>query len=50
MNPASASLSHLVHPASLKWRPILGVYYLTYACEFRCPYCCDGSGTPYYRL
>jgi MoaA/NifB/PqqE/SkfB family radical SAM enzyme len=26
------------------------VYYLTYACDFRCPYCSDGSGTPYYRL
>lgn len=34
----------------MRWRPILSVYYLTYACSFRCPYCCDGSGTPYYRL
>ena len=32
------------------WRPILGVYYLTYACDFRCPHCSDGAGTPYYRL
>ena len=30
--------------------PLLGVYYLTYACSFRCPHCGDGSGTPYHRL
>lgn len=33
-----------------RWRPILAVYYLTYECGFRCPYCSDGEGTPYYRL
>jgi MoaA/NifB/PqqE/SkfB family radical SAM enzyme len=29
---------------------LLSVYYLTYACDFRCPYCSDGAGNPYYRL
>ncbi len=32
------------------WRPLLAVYYLTYECKFRCPYCSDGAGTPYYEL
>lgn len=50
MNPALAYLSHLLRPGSIRWRPILAVQYLTYACEFRCPYCSDGTGTPYYRL
>ncbi len=29
---------------------MLGVYYLTYECELRCPHCSDGNGEPYYRL
>jgi len=33
-----------------QWHPISAVYYLTYSCEFRCSYCSDGNGTPYYRL
>lgn len=33
-----------------RWYPILGVYYLTYSCLFRCPYCSDGSGKPYYDI
>lgn len=32
------------------WHPLLAVYYLTYACDFRCPYCSDGAQQPYYRL
>lgn len=32
------------------WHPLLAVYYLTYACDFRCPYCSDGNQTPYYQL
>ncbi len=28
----------------------MAVYYLTYACDFRCPYCSDGAGSPYYKL
>ena len=33
-----------------KWHPFLAVYYLTYGCNFRCPYCSDGSGKPYHQL
>ncbi len=33
-----------------RWRPLLAVYYLTYACDFRCPYCSDGAQNPYYAL
>lgn len=33
-----------------KWYPLLAVYYLTYRCRFRCPYCSDGSGKPYYQI
>jgi MoaA/NifB/PqqE/SkfB family radical SAM enzyme len=29
---------------------LLSVYYLTYACDFRCPYCSDGAGRPYHQL
>jgi MoaA/NifB/PqqE/SkfB family radical SAM enzyme len=41
---------HFFHKDPDKWRPLLSVFYLTYACDFRCPYCCDGHGTPYYKL
>jgi MoaA/NifB/PqqE/SkfB family radical SAM enzyme len=50
MNAACTYLTHLLLPDFGDWRPILSVYYLTYACDFRCPYCSDGSGTPYFRL
>lgn len=33
-----------------RWFPVLAVYYLTYDCDFRCPYCSDGAGRPYYQL
>ena len=29
---------------------MLSVYYLTYKCNFRCPYCSDGFGIPYYQM
>jgi MoaA/NifB/PqqE/SkfB family radical SAM enzyme len=44
------SLVHLGTRDPAQWRPLLAVYYLTYACNYRCPYCSDGTGTPYYRL
>ncbi|MBI5529506.1 MAG: radical SAM protein [Deltaproteobacteria bacterium] len=44
------SLVHLGTRDPLRWHPLLAVYYLTYACNYRCPYCSDGTGTPYYRL
>jgi MoaA/NifB/PqqE/SkfB family radical SAM enzyme len=43
-------LRHLARRQPVGWHPLLAVYYLTYACEFRCPYCADGSGTPYHAL
>ncbi len=41
---------HLFHKNPKRWRPLLAVFYLTYSCDFRCPYCCDGHGTPYYNI
>jgi MoaA/NifB/PqqE/SkfB family radical SAM enzyme len=32
------------------WHPLLAVYYVTYTCRFKCPYCSDGAGTPYPKL
>jgi len=32
------------------WYPVVSVYYLTYACNFRCPYFSDGSGQPYHAI
>lgn len=45
--------SYLRHAASRSPRgfhPLLAVHYLTYACPFSCPYCCDGNGVPYPKL
>jgi len=50
LNAVRNYLSHLATRRPETWRPLLAVYYLTYACEFRCPFCSDGSGTPYHRL
>jgi MoaA/NifB/PqqE/SkfB family radical SAM enzyme len=47
---AANYLRHLTNRRPRGWHPMLAVYYLTYACEFRCPYCSDGSGTPYHAL
>ena len=43
-------LSHLANRNPKGWYPLLCVYYLTYACDFRCFYCSDGNGTPYFEL
>lgn len=43
-------LYYKLTPGRSRWYPLLGVYYLTYQCRFRCPYCSDGSGTPYYQI
>ena len=43
-------LSHLAGDDPDRWRRLLAVNYLTYACRFRCPYCSDGTGTPYHGL
>ncbi len=50
MNPVSNFLYHLTINKSDRWFPLLSVYYLTYACHFRCPYCSDGAGQPYYKI
>ncbi len=43
-------LRHLSSPSPRGFHPLLAVHYLTYACEFRCPYCSDGNGVPYHAL
>ena len=43
-------LTHLFKEKPEGWYPLLSVYYLTYSCNFRCPYCCDGNNIPYYQL
>jgi pyruvate-formate lyase-activating enzyme len=50
MNVVGSYLYHLLSDSPRRWYPLLGVYYLTYGCDFRCPYCSDGAGQPYYRL
>lgn len=49
MNPVASFLHHLFCNDSQRWYPLLGVYYLTYACDFRCRHCSDGNGAPYYQ-
>jgi len=41
---------HAISRDPVQWRPLLAIYYLTYACDFRCPYCSDGAGKPYHAL
>ncbi len=50
MNTVGSFLHHLWINDPQKWYPLLSVYYLTYACDFRCSHCSDGHGEPYYRL
>lgn len=50
MNTVSTFVHHLCARNSLRWHPLLSVYYLTHACALRCGHCSDGSGQPYYRL
>lgn len=50
MNDLNKFLYHKYVSKPKRWYPFLAVYYLTYACNFRCSYCSDGSGTPYYEL
>jgi MoaA/NifB/PqqE/SkfB family radical SAM enzyme len=50
MNAAASILYNLLRPRPSRWRPVLAVHYLTYACRFRCPYCSDGAGRPYWSL
>lgn len=50
MNDIFKYLYHKLIDSPKKWYPFVSVYYLTNACDFRCPYCSDGSGKPYYQL
>jgi len=50
LSSAYKLLRHKVAPSLETWDPILAVYYLTYACDYRCPYCSDGAERPYYQL
>lgn len=50
MNDLFKFIYHKYTSDPKRWYPFLAVYYLTYACNFRCPYCSDGSGKPYYTL
>jgi MoaA/NifB/PqqE/SkfB family radical SAM enzyme len=43
-------LTHALSTSPRAWRPLLGIYHLTYACDFRCPYCGDGNGRRYYDM
>jgi MoaA/NifB/PqqE/SkfB family radical SAM enzyme len=38
---------HAVSRSPEGFHPLLAVHYLTYACRFQCPYCCDGDGVRY---
>lgn len=50
LRSAAKLLYHLTVDGADRWHPLLAVYYLTYRCSYRCPYCSDGAGAPYYRL
>ncbi len=50
MNDFFKYLYYKFTPGKKRWYPTLSVYYLTYRCKFRCPYCSDGSGRPYYEI
>lgn len=50
MNAIGGYLHHLLTDSPHRWHPLLGVFYLTYRCDFRCPYCSDGACRPYYAL
>ncbi len=50
MNIVSKYLYNRFVPGQKRWYPFIAVYYLNYSCDFRCSYCSDGSGKPYYEL
>ncbi len=50
MNNVLKYLYHRYNRHQSGWYPFVSVYYLTYRCDFRCSYCSDGSGKPYYQL
>lgn len=50
LRSATKFLHHRFARSDRRWYPLLAVYYLTYRCSFRCPYCSDGAQNPYYTL
>jgi MoaA/NifB/PqqE/SkfB family radical SAM enzyme len=50
MNNLFKYFYHKCLDRSNRWYPFLSVYYLTYRCNFRCPYCSNGFNKPYYEL
>ena len=50
MNNINKFLYHKLIKNKKRWHPFLSVFYLTNACRFRCPFCSDGLGKPYYQL
>lgn len=50
MNAAASFLYHWLVDRPDRWYPLIGFHYLTYACDFSCPYCSDGAGRPYWSL
>lgn len=50
MNSALKYLYHKLIDSPDRWYPFLAVYYLTYECDFRCPYCSNGFNKPYHRM
>ncbi len=50
MDAATKYLYHKFVNDPNRWHPFLAIYYLTYRCDFRCPYCSNGLGEPFYRL
>lgn len=50
MNPALTYLYHKYIDSPGRWYPFLAIFYLTYRCDFRCPYCSNGAKEPFYRL
>lgn len=50
MNSAAKFLYHRLIDRDSRWYPLLGIYYLSYRCSFRCPYCSNGFDQPYHQL
>lgn len=50
MDPVTKYLYHKFVNNPNRWDPFLSIFYLTYRCDFRCPYCSNGSGDPFYGL
>jgi MoaA/NifB/PqqE/SkfB family radical SAM enzyme len=50
MHPLLKFIRHKWRDDGQRWQPFVAIHYLTYTCDFRCPYCANGAGIPYHRL